>query len=36
LKVVDKLVVNCLTHELTSAEVATVFRGTNKRSGGAS
>jgi hypothetical protein len=36
LKVVDKLVVNCLTHELKAAEVTTVFRRTNKRSGGAS
>jgi len=36
LTVVDKLVVSSLTHELTSAEVTAVFRGTNKNSGGAS
>jgi len=36
LKVVAKLVVNSLTRELTSAEVMTVSRGRNKRSGGAS
>ena len=36
LKVIDKLVVNCLTRELTSVEVTAVFRRTNKRSGGAS
>jgi len=36
LKVVDKLVVNSLTHELTSAEVTTVFRRTSARSSGAS
>jgi hypothetical protein len=29
LKVVDKLAVNSLTHELTSAEVVTIFRRTN-------
>jgi hypothetical protein len=34
LKVVDKLAVNSLTHELTTAEVTTVFRGTNKRLAG--
>ena len=36
LKVVDKLVVSSLAHELMSAEVMTVFRRRNKRSGGAS
>ena len=36
LKVVDKLAVNSLTHELKAAEVTTVFRRRNKRSGGAS
>jgi hypothetical protein len=36
LKVVNRFVVDSLTHELKAAEVTTVFRGTNKRSGGAS
>jgi hypothetical protein len=36
LKVVNRFVVDSLIHELTSAEVTTGFRRTNKRSGGAS
>jgi hypothetical protein len=36
LEAVNRFVVNSLTHELTSAEVTTIFQRTNKRSGGAS
>jgi predicted methyltransferase len=36
LKVVDGFVVSSLARELKAAEVTTVFRRTNKRSGGAS
>jgi hypothetical protein len=36
LEAVNRFVVSSLTHELTSAEVMTVFHRRNKRSGGAS
>jgi hypothetical protein len=36
LKVVDRFVVNSLTHELTAARVTAFFRGTRVRSGGVS